>query len=88
MAVYVDDQRNSFGRMVMCHLVADTPEELHAMAERLGLRREWFQDKPGFPHYDVSLGKRAEAVRLGAVEITGRQLVARSARWRELHDSR
>lgn len=36
---------------------ADTPEELHTMAGRLGLRREWFQTKPGRPwhdHYDLT----------------------------------
>jgi hypothetical protein len=74
MSVYVDDMQASFGRMIMCHMVADTLEELHAMAARLGLRREWFQDDSDHPHYDVSLGKRGRAVQLGAVQITTRQL--------------
>lgn len=75
MAVYVDDMRAVYGRMIMCHMVADTLEELHAMAHRLGLRREWFQDSSGHPHYDVSKSKRALAVSLGAVQITSRELV-------------
>jgi len=38
------------------HLQADTTDELHDFARRLGLRREWFQGKPGRPendHYDL-----------------------------------
>lgn len=53
----------------MSHMTADTVEELHAMAERLGLRR-WYQGPPktSIPHYDVSEGKRQQAIRLGAIE--------------------
>lgn len=52
-----------------CHMWADAVEELHAMADRIGMRREWFQDKPGFPHYDLVPSKRAKAICLGAMEM-------------------
>lgn len=68
MTVYVDGMRAAYGRMKMCHMVADTPAELHAMAAKLGVRR-WFQNDASTPHYDICLSKRAEAVKLGAVEI-------------------
>jgi hypothetical protein len=52
------------------HLQADTTDELHAFAERLGLRRAWFQSKPGRPwhdHYDLTRPGRDRAIALGAV---------------------
>ena len=58
MAVYVDKEENAFGRMIMCHMVADTLEELHAMADRIGMRRSWFQPRSS-PHYDLSKSRRA-----------------------------
>jgi hypothetical protein len=70
MGVYVDSALYGLGRMVMCHMIADTPEELHAMADRIGVARRWFQEPPkaSFWHYDVAKGKRALAVDAGAIE--------------------
>jgi len=51
------------------HLFTDGPlEELHAMAYRIGMRREWFQNDPVLPHYDLNPRRRAAAVFDGAVE--------------------
>lgn len=82
MPVYIDDARNRFGRMVMCHMLADTLEELHAMAEAIGMKRAWFQPK-SFPHYDVSVSRRKVAVELGAVEMTQREIVGVIRRLRD-----
>lgn len=74
MTVYVDDMRMParVGRLQArwSHLMADTDEELHAFAARLGLKRSWHQ-KPGtaISHYDVTDSRRQEALRLGAVPI-------------------
>jgi hypothetical protein len=76
MTVYVDDMRAPFGRMVMCHMMADTLAELHAMADRIGVARRWFQDTHSGPHYDIALSKRALAVQAGAVQVTLRQMAA------------
>lgn len=75
MAVYVDDMEASFGRMIMCHMVADSTEELLAMADRIGVARKWMQH-PGTPyeHFDVSKAKRALAVEAGAEEVTQRDV--------------
>jgi len=74
MAVYVGPPVWPFGRMIMCHMVADTLEELHEMADAVGLRREWFQSGR-WNHYDVSKGRRAKAITLGAIEISDREIV-------------
>lgn len=70
MTVYVDDMRAQFGRMVMCHMLSDTTEELLAMADRIGVQRKWLQCA-GTPkeHFDIALSKRALAVAAGAVEV-------------------
>lgn len=56
--------------MVMCHMIADTPAELHAMADTIGVARRWFQVPPraSFWHYDISMSRRRLAVLAGAVE--------------------
>jgi hypothetical protein len=75
MTVYVDDMRANFGRMIMCHMMADSLEELHDMAEKIGMKRKWFQNHPKYPHYDVSLTRRKLAIEYGAQEITSKDLV-------------
>ena len=71
-----------------CHLFADTVAELHEFAGKLGLKREWFQDDPGLPHYDLTAARRVAAVKAGAQELTRKEAVnkwrtLRSARWQK-----
>lgn len=70
MPVYVDAPANKYGRMTMCHMLADTPEELHAMSDRIVVARKWFQEPPkaSFQHYDICKSKRVLAVEFGAIE--------------------
>lgn len=76
MSVYVDEAVWPFGRMMMCHMVADSREELDAMADQIGVARRWIQ-YPGSnrEHYDICKSKRAKAVALGAKEVTAHELV-------------
>ena len=67
MPVYVDNQQNPYRGMKMCHMLADSTPELHAMADKLGLKRQWFQDN-GTPHYDICQAKRKLAISFGAIE--------------------
>lgn len=94
MAVYVDaitdygDTAREAGLRTTrwAHLTADTREELHAFAARIGLRRAWFQNAGNYRwHYDVTPGKRTAALRAGAqpIDLTG--LAALMARRRAAH---
>lgn len=83
MAVYVDKLRDWGWKLgPSCHLIADTNEELHQFAARLGLKRSWFQAKASGPHYDLTAGRRARAVELGAVELDDRPFHAILKAWR------
>lgn len=83
MTVYVDAAVHAWRGKRWCHLFSADLEELHRFAGRLGLRRVWFQDPPDatWPHYDVTASRRADALRLGAVEADRRTtvLVSREA---------
>jgi hypothetical protein len=76
VSVYVDESQHPYRRMVMCHMIADTLDELHAMADRIGVARHWFQANASTPHYDICKSKRALAVAAGAIEVDRDQLVA------------
>ena len=81
MSVYVDNMRASLGRMVMCHMIADSTDELLAMADKIGVQRKWIQ-KAGTnrEHFDICGSKRKLAVQFGAKEVTTRELVRMNLR--------
>jgi hypothetical protein len=66
----------------MSDMLADTLDELHAMAATVGLQRRWFQDGGKTPHYDLCQEKRRLAIAAGAVEIDRRQTVTLIRAWR------
>ena len=82
--VYVDKARNRFRGMIMCHMLADSVDELHAFAERIGMKREWYQPV-STPHYDLSLTKRLEAISKGAIEIDNKKVVEIVKKYRNAH---
>ncbi len=78
MTVYVDDMykypMGQFRRMKMSHMIADTEEELHIMAGKIGVARKWYQGN----HYDICMSMRSRAVEHGAKEITLQELAMMS----------
>lgn len=90
MAVYVDPLMQHGwvlrGHVVRsCHMWADTDDELHAMAMRIGMKRSWFQiSSSGLRHYDLVESRRRSAILLGAIELSIREAVEN---WRKLRRS-
>lgn len=76
MSVYVDNPRHALGRMRMCHMIADSHEELGEMARRIGVAVCHIQDiGTAKEHFDVCLSKRRLAITFGAIPCTTRDLV-------------
>lgn len=49
-------------------MFADSEEELHEFAAKIGMRRIWFQNKK-LPHYDLTVKRQQLALSLGAIEV-------------------
>lgn len=60
-------------------MIADTVDELHALAARIGLKRSWFQGD----HYDLVPSKRAAALAAGATELPRRPFIEKLRAFRE-----
>jgi len=55
-------------------------DELHLFASKLGMKREWFQDKR-IPHYDLITERmKRKAVKLGARLVSSKTIVKNSIR--------
>ncbi|MEG8054607.1 DUF4031 domain-containing protein [Sphingomonas aerolata] len=77
MSVYVDDVRHRFGRMIMCHLWADSLDELLATVDAISVQRKWIQGHPtlsfgkhryaSWVHFDISLTMKDRAIARGAI---------------------
>jgi hypothetical protein len=66
MTVYVDNMQAPFGNMIMCHMFADSSEELLEMADK----RKWIQFPGTYKeHFDIALTKRRLAINFGAKEV-------------------
>ena len=84
MTIYVDPLFNAQPRTAQasrhgnqwCHMTvgkADDLEELHLMAEKIGLKRSYFQADRLYPHYDLTPAKRNKAILCGAVEVSHKE---------------
>lgn len=90
MTVYVDDAVHPFGRMLMCHMFADSVKELLAMAARIGVDKKWIQGHPtlsfgkhrnaSWIHFDISKGKRDLAIKHGAKAVDRYECLCHVAR--------
>jgi hypothetical protein len=68
--VYIDSHNAKFGRMIMCHMIADNTDELFKICDKIGVDRKWIQDAGTvYEHFDICLSKKKRAIELGVKEI-------------------
>lgn len=59
----------------MCHMIADTTDELLLMVDKISVQRKWIQNEGTYKeHFDICAAKKSKAILLGAKEITMREL--------------
>ena len=76
MTIYVDHARIPYRGMIMSHLLADTSQELEETRRSLGLPNGCIQYLgTSKEHLDISETKRTLAIRMGARQISSKDLV-------------
>lgn len=69
--VYIDNFNAAFGNMLMCHMVADSNQELLQMVDKIGVDRKWIQYAGTYAeHFDICLAMKKKVLAAGAKEIT------------------
>jgi hypothetical protein len=83
MRVYVDSAIHKLRGRLMCHMFSPDLAQLHAMAQRIGVERRWFQNpwtmSVTWPHYDIDEYRRVMAISMGAIVCDKYQTVAMAA---------
>lgn len=75
--VYIDDYNAKYRGMIMCHMIADSTEELLQMVDKIGVQRKWIECAGTWKeHFDICLEKKEKAISLGAKAITKKELSA------------
>lgn len=77
MALFIDPPRWPAHGTVFSHLISDASlDELHAFAARIGIHRRAFDED----HYDIPIELYDQAIKTGAVPVSGVELVRRLRR--------
>lgn len=74
--VYIGKREYKLGGMIMSHMAADTLDELHLMASKLGIDSRHFQNKEGKPHYDLCKSRKLIGIqKYGCKLVDDRELI-------------
>lgn len=73
--MYVDDAEVQKHGYIWFHLIADSIQELHEFAAKMGLPAYAFHRGARHPHYDVTGAQRLRALQFGAAAISARDAV-------------
>lgn len=62
------------------HMVAtESEEELHKFAQKMGLKRKWFQTSGRFPHYDLTTKRKInQALAAGAKQVPIKDIMTKA----------
>ena len=77
--IYVDApifKKSPTGRKSYAHMVGTTLEEVHAFAERIGVKKHFWHKHDRLSHYDITAEQHAIAILSGAQLVSSRDLVA------------
>jgi hypothetical protein len=79
--IYVDAatwKKSPNGRKSYAHMAADSIEELHEFAERIGVKRHFWHASKTAPHYDITTEQHALALQHGALLVSSREVLEKS----------
>lgn len=81
MTVYVDELKK-YPSGYWCHMACDSDDqtELHELAQKIGLKPEWFQEHTVHPHYDLRGAMRRRAITAGAVAVSSFEFVKKCSK--------
>lgn len=74
----MDDAALVFRGKPRYHLMAATLAELHSFCATAGIKRCWFHNTAGAPHYDITEEQRTRAIALGAEAVRFRDIKRRA----------
>jgi len=59
MTVYIDNMNKPYKKMIMCHMIADSTEELMNMANLIGVNQKHIQFSGTYKeHFDICLSMK------------------------------
>jgi len=72
--IYVDNFGIEWRGKQWFHMFTDNDDltELHEIAKKIGLKRDWFQNK-SLPHYDVTENKKKLAILNGVTALNQKE---------------
>lgn len=73
--IYIDNALISFNNQLWCHMMADNLEELHSFARYLGVSKNWFHKDARYPHYDITIQTKQNALCLGALSVDRKKII-------------
>lgn len=76
MSIYVDNSKVAFKGREWCHMMADTLQELHYFAAKMGVDPRLFHRSASYPHYDITIQMRETMISHGAIIADRRTIIA------------